>query len=98
MNKAIVNAIENGNLLEFTYHEHYRLVEPHRYGMFKSGNQILLAYQIKGTGEKSEIPGWKMFRVAEIKNLKISNSGFTGTRPGYETGKTDMELIYAELS
>ncbi|MDT0676983.1 hypothetical protein [Autumnicola musiva] len=97
MNKTVIKAIENRNLLKFTYHEHYRLVEPHRYGRFKNGNENLLAYQTEGTGENPEIPGWKMFKVAEIENLNVLDMKFTSKRPGYEFGKTDMELIYAEV-
>jgi len=49
MNDIIVEAIENRKLLEFFYNDHYRVVEPHTFGVSKKGNENLSVFQIDGT-------------------------------------------------
>lgn len=40
MNEIIIEAIENRKLLEFSYKNHYRIVEPHTYGVSSKGMTI----------------------------------------------------------
>lgn len=59
MNRAIVDAIQNSNILRFTYHGGTRIVEPFCYGTNKRGNEVLRAFQIEGVSESEESFGWK---------------------------------------
>ena len=97
MNQEIINAIENYNLIEFSYNGHYRIVEPHTYGINHKGNDMLAAYQIDGTSDKGDVPDWKQFNTDKISGLKILEDNFTGTRIGYKKGDSGMDVIYAEL-
>jgi predicted DNA-binding transcriptional regulator YafY len=43
----------------------WRLIEPYVFGLTKKGNPVLRAYQLFGD-TKTEIPGWKLFRLDRI--------------------------------
>ena len=45
MNQTIINAINNMEILSFTYKGNPRVVEPHAYGMGSDGDDLLRAYQ-----------------------------------------------------
>ena len=55
----------------------------------KSGNLVIWAYVFKGVSKKG-LPGWKMFRVDRIENVKL-NLGINPFKltdlPGYQKGK-----------
>ncbi|WP_294324487.1 hypothetical protein [uncultured Chryseobacterium sp.] len=97
MKQTIINAIENRNLLEFSYDGHHRVVEPHTFGVSTKGNDSLSAYQVEGTSDQGIVPDWKLFTVTKIMGLKKSDKTFSGTRPGYTKGDSRMSKIYAEL-
>lgn len=97
MEDIIIEAIENRNLLEFNYDGHYRVVEPHTYGIFKNGSEKLAAFQVDGTSDKGDVPDWKLFTVEKINGLGILEDTFNGTRPGYRQGDSRMVEIHAEL-
>lgn len=97
MEDLIIEAIENQNELEFYYNGHYRKVEPHTYGVSTRGNDTLSAYQTDGTSDRGEVPDWKQFTVSKIEDLRVLDSTFSGTRPGYTRGDSRMTEIYAEL-
>jgi hypothetical protein len=52
-----------------------RLIEPYAYGMTKSGNTVLRAYQYNGDTFRG-IPKWKLFRVDRITNWLPTNNHF----------------------
>jgi hypothetical protein len=97
MHTTVIKAIKNRLLLEFEYDGHYRLVESHTYGTFKTGKDTLVAYQIDGTSERGNVPDWRPFTVSKITNLVLLEDSFTGTRNGYKRGDSRMDEIYAEL-
>lgn len=97
MNQVIINAVENYNLLEFSYKGHHRIVEPHTYGVNHKGNETLVAYQIDGTSDEGDVPDWKQFTIEKISNLHVLDETFTSTRKGYKKGDSRMDEIYAEL-
>lgn len=97
MNNIIIEAIENRKLLEFFYKDHYRVVEPHTFGVSSKGNENLSAFQIDGTSERNNVPDWGLFTIDKIVDLKIMNETFEGTRPEYTKGDSRMIEIYKEL-
>ena len=97
MNEIIIEAIENRKLLEFYYKNHYRIVEPHTFGISSKGNENLSAFQIDGTSERNNVPDWGLFSIDKIVALKILNESFWGTRPKYTKGDSRMIEIYKEL-
>ena len=97
MKNLIINAIQNRRLLEFTYKGHLRIVEPHTFGVFGNGNEILVSYQIDGTSDSGGVPDWRPFTFSKIQDLKILNETFSGTRNGYKKGDKRFQMIYKDL-
>lgn len=97
MKDIIIIAIENRQLLEFTYKGHLRIVEPHTFGVFSNGNEILVSFQIDGTSDSGGVPDWRPFTFSKIQNLKVLNELFSGTRSGYKKGDSRFTLIYNDL-
>jgi len=96
MDSQICDAINNCNLLEFYYDGGARIVEPHCYGITKSGNEALRAYQVGGYSSSGSM-GWKMFELSKSRNLKVLDENFSGPRQGYKKGDKNMRKIYCEL-
>lgn len=97
MKDKIIYAIKNRHLLEFTYKSHFRIVEPHTFGIFSNGNEILVSYQIGGTSETGDIPDWRPFTFSKIENLKVLNENFMVARSGYKRADPRFREIYCDL-
>jgi len=96
MNREIIEAIENQNVIEFTYEGETRIVEPHCYGLTTKGNEGLRAFQTGGYSSSGSM-GWKMYDLGKADDIEISDETFNGPRPGYNQGDKGMSKIYAEL-
>lgn len=55
-----------------------RLIEPYAYGMTKSGNAVLRAYQYDGDTFRGK-PKWKMFRLDRIQNWQPTEQHFNAS-------------------
>ena len=97
MNQTIVNAINNMDILSFTYKGNPRVVEPHAYGIGSDGNDLLRAYQTGGYSSSWNLPEWRLFEVNEVYNLSSTGDKFNGARPGYHGDDQAMDHIYAQL-
>ena len=72
-------AITEKRLLELTYKEKRRVIEPHDYGV-QNGSIKLLAYQLFGADKGP--PRWRLFEVASIQDMRLLDRRFRGGRPG----------------
>jgi hypothetical protein len=90
-------AIQNRQLLSFTYDGFARVVEPHCYGIDGKGHPALRAYQVRGGSESGEYVGWKLFHVREMRNVTELNDRFAGPRPGYKRGDKAFNRIEAQF-
>lgn len=98
MRSKICEAIENQNLLEFSYKERIRLVEPHTLGINLKDNEVLSAYQVGGESDSIEIPNWGLFTILKISNLKIMAETFEPRFvEGYKRDSIRMKTIIREL-
>jgi len=100
VNHLICDAIHNRNILTFSYDGHYRMVEPHAYGLSRKRSEVLRCYQIGGTSRYSKVPEWKLMKVPLIKFLAVTEQHFVGERPGYtgyKRGDKDMSTVFCEL-
>src|SRR5437868_13298041 len=93
MDAQIVNAIENRQLLRFTYDGGERVVEVHCYGRTSKGNDAIHAYQVRGYSSTGRM-GWKLFTLAEASSMQLLEETFDGPRPDYKTGDKAMISIY----
>lgn len=91
-------AIDERRILEFNYHGHHRVVCPSAHGFNRAGsNELLRGYQIDGTSRTGIPPVWRMFSVADIRQLVITDRTFDEDLPGYRCGDRGMGLIFTEL-
>ena len=97
MNPVLIDAIRNRQVLALVYNGVSRLVYPCRYGLGKAGQELLLAYQIKGVHNSYKHHDWIMLRVDQIQKLDVTDSTFPKTAEGYERGGGTMATVYAEL-
>ncbi len=67
MKTIITKAIKNRNILEFNYQGLYRVVEPHTFGVYRNGNELLVAYQIDGESKSRKSPFWSNFKLKRLK-------------------------------
>jgi predicted DNA-binding transcriptional regulator YafY len=90
-------AIQNKQLLSFTYDGYSRTVEPHTYGVDTKGHRALRAYQVGGGSDSGEFIGWKIFHVDEIRSLAALPAQFAGPRQGYKRGDKAFTSIQSQL-
>ncbi len=92
MDSIIRKAIDSQACLEFIYKDSRRSVEPHTYGIHRSGKDALCGWQSSGgSGE-----GFRLFLTAEISDLTVG-AAFAFPRPGYRRGDGQFQIIYCEL-
>jgi predicted DNA-binding transcriptional regulator YafY len=93
MNTAILKAINQRQLLSFSYKGGQRRVEPHTYGRQPSGHDYMCAWQLAG-GSGSD---FRFYRLDEMLGIAIEQAEFEGPRFGYRKGDRRFSQIYAEL-
>jgi len=71
-------AIDQRRLLELTFHDKRRIVEPHDYGIHK-GVAKLLSYQVAGASS-SPLPNWRWIEVNAISDVRLLDTTFAGGR------------------
>ena len=105
----VSDAIINHNYVEITYVDEdsnapgSRLIQPYAYGVSKSNNDLLRAFQISGDTLRGE-PKWKTFRLDRITSWKPRRQTFNMPPPmqGYETedynqnGDRSMAKVYLQ--
>jgi hypothetical protein len=90
-------AIQNKQLLSFSYDGYSRTVEPHTYGVDTKGHRALRAYQVAGGSDSGQFTGWKIFHANEMRNLTVLPAQFSGPRQGYKRGDKAFAAIHAQL-
>ena len=80
MEETIINSISNKKIIEFDYHEHHRIAEPHVYGIL-DGEHDLLVFQTGGGSSSGGLPQWRRMHLSEISNLIVTDQTFAGSRP-----------------
>jgi len=96
MKREIIEAIESQNVIEFYYAGELRIVEPHCYGITTAGNEGLRAYQTGGYSSSGKL-GWKMYDLAKVEDIYITDDQFDGPRAGYQRGAKGMSRIHVEI-
>ena len=98
MNKELMRAIADKRLVEFVYRTgRARIVEPHDYGI-RGGIESLLAYQISGESRSGAAHGWKEFKVAEVRQLRVLERLFPGSRADDAQQHRSWDTLFARVS
>ena len=97
----IMNAMSKRRIMELNYDDEEdpggkgrRWIQMYCYGVSKAGNDVVRVYQVGGD-TKSIQPGWKLFRVDRMENLRTLGGTFNEAKPLFNpTGDKDMIKIY----
>lgn len=93
--EALVHGVLGHRVLSFDYQGLRRTVEPHMVGVHEAGEAVLLGYQTGGFSHTGEVPGWRMFIVAEIDDVEIEDRAFPGPRPDFDASGARMVDVFA---
>ena len=92
----ITRAIASRTVIAFTYHGTTRTVQPHRLGLAKNTQNILLrAYELTKNGAPSET--WKLYDLQKISNLTLTTAHFPKNAPGYTPTDKALSSTLAEV-
>ena len=92
----ITRAITTRTVIAFTYHGSPRTVQPHRLGIAKNTQNILLrAYELTKNGAPSNT--WKLYDLSKIANLTLSTAHFPQNAPGYTPTDKALSSTLAEV-
>ena len=89
------SAIAQRRLIRFDYQGRERIVEPHDYGV-KGGAASLLAFQVDGASSSS-LPGWRMFRVPQLRGLVLLPDTFPGSRGAEHREHYAWDVLFARV-
>lgn len=95
MKNQIIEAIENMNVIEFSYDGENRVVEPHCFGVTTKGNDAIRAFQVDGYSSSGKL-GWKLYDLSKIYDLSVLEEMFE-VRDDYKPGDKGMVDIYIEI-
>jgi 2-polyprenyl-6-methoxyphenol hydroxylase-like FAD-dependent oxidoreductase len=97
-NFDLLRAIADKRLVEFTYGTgRARLAEPHDYGI-RHGVESLLVFQLSGDSQSGASPGWKELDVSKIRELRVTEHLFAGTRSESAQRHRDWDTLFARVN
>ena len=95
--EILQKAIEKRRVVRFWYNGKERIVEPQTYGISTTGNEVLRAYQRGGGSTSGAGPQLKLFEVAKISRLALTDEVFTDARPEHNPQDRAMVEVLATL-
>ena len=93
----ICDAIRRLALLEFDYGGLHRIVQPYCHGTTGTGRESLRAIQIGGESRGGLIASGKLWTVAKMIDLKVSERTFVPNDPHYNANDTAMASIHCRV-
>ena len=97
MNGVLCGAINGRRVLRFAYDGRERVVEPYGHGWTTDGVEIVSGYQIGGESVGGQVPGWKMFRVAKMVDVRDGGMTFAVLRPDYDPAKLRIATVCCRI-
>jgi predicted DNA-binding transcriptional regulator YafY len=93
MDLIIRKALKGRKKLILSYEGTRRTVEPHTFGISRTGNLALCAWQLTGGSGQ----GFRLLNCYGISDLIMLDEVFPSARRGYRRGYPQFALISAEL-
>ncbi len=93
----ICEAIRGRALLEFDYDGMHRIVQPYCHGTIGTGRESLRAIQIGGESRGRLIASGKLWTVAKMTNLRVSEQPFVPNDPHYKPNDSAMASIHCRI-
>ena len=95
--ELICGAIRMRALLEFRYHDRFRVVAPYCCGVSARGGDVLRAVQLRGESASGGLGFGKLWTVAEMVALRALDERFTPDDPDYNPRDRAMTRIYCAI-
>lgn len=79
----------------------FRKIEPYALGVNHLGNNVLRAWLIEGKSrrgniDRSQVPGWRLYRIDRIFSISLSTQTFTKPQKKYNSEDSHMtEVMYS---
>ena len=96
MNQRICAAIKAKRRLMFIYDGLQRVIEPHAHGTSSRGKEVVRGFQTDGQSSSGPL-GWRLWDVAKMKSLRVSDTTFAIPRPGYVRGDAQLISVHCEF-
>ena len=98
MKALLCGAIRERRVLALEYEPSpgTRVVEPHALGVARTGDEMLVAWQLSGPSISGAGTGWKNFRVSRLRNV-VTAGTFLGPRPEYSRGTVQLAQVLCQL-
>jgi hypothetical protein len=93
----ICEAIRSKSLLQFSYGNHTRVVEPHLFGRDSAEHDVLSAYLVRSYSESRKQPYWRFYLLSDLTLLTMLDETFSGPRKGYNPNDPRMLKVYCCL-
>ncbi len=92
----LCRAIADKHLVQFKYDGRSRIVEPFCCGISTAGNYVLRGFQIRGS-DKTKPLCWRLYEMAEISQMSVTQHGFKGKREGYNSEDSAMTKFFCRI-
>jgi hypothetical protein len=93
----ICRAIWKRARLEFQYNGRFRVVEPYCLGISTAGVAVLRAVQVRGSSSSGGYGFGKLWTVAEIQELRLTDETFEPSDPQYNPDDSAMTEIRCRI-
>jgi len=87
----ICQAISKKLVLQISYNNKMRLIEPHAYGVDELGNDLLNGWQ------QTPEPVWRSFRMQRVAVISTTAVHFERARREYKRNDKTLTRIYCQL-
>lgn len=94
---AICRAIRELRLLTFDYNGQARVVAPYCYGLSTRDSEVLRAVQVRGASSSGGFGFGKLWTVAQMKGLRVSDETFVPDDPDYNPDDSAMKHIICRV-
>jgi hypothetical protein len=94
---VICEAIAKRLRLEFEYDGRHRVVEPYCHGISTKGTEVLRAVQVRGSSSSRRYGFGKLWAVATIRGLRLTEEEFEPNDPDYNPDDSAMKEIHCRI-
>lgn len=93
----LASAIDDRQVISFTYDGLARVVQPATYGHTTTGKLTLRGCQVDGRSHRNQVPCWELYTVSKIVGLSPAGEVFESfALSGYTRGDFAFKTIIAQ--
>jgi hypothetical protein len=93
--ERLVLAVLEHRVTRIRYQGRDRVIEPQLVGIHEAGEPMLVAYQVGGSSQSGDVPGWRTFITTSVEEVEVSDEHFAGPRGDLEVGTHRMIEVFA---